>query len=68
MPVSTHLTRYEGPSVIRERGSNMYLFDAGTDTIIAELSPEAAAAVRKSKHGPVRLTYQGRDEKIEVEP
>jgi hypothetical protein len=48
MPDS-HLSRYVGPTEVTKKNGKIYLFDAGTDEIIAELTPEAADAVRKRK-------------------
>jgi hypothetical protein len=68
-PVSTaneRLTRYEGPSQYREHSGKIFLFDAGTDEIIAELTADAAKQVRASAHGPVHLTFNGRDEQVQA--
>jgi hypothetical protein len=60
-------THFVGPSILGEKHSRMYLFDGGTGEIVAELSEDAAAAVRKARVGPVRLTYNGSGENVQVE-
>lgn len=49
------LSRYTGPTEVTECSGKVYLFDAGTGDMIAELTPEAAAAVRHRKPGKISL-------------
>jgi hypothetical protein len=51
------VTRYVGPTRTTTREGKVYLYDAGTGQIIAELEQAAADAVRD--HTPTRLTYDG---------
>lgn len=53
------VTQYVGPSEFTGHGGKMYLYDAGTGEIIAELTPEAADAVRARK--PATIAKWDRD-------
>jgi hypothetical protein len=66
MATSTHVTRYEGPTRTKEAGGKLYLFDAGTDEIIAEFSADAADEIRHSH--PTTLTYDGHGHVTKAHP
>lgn len=53
--MSGHLSQYVGPTEIIRRHGRTIVYDAGSDTVIAELSPEAAEAVRSGR--TVHLTH-----------
>lgn len=58
---STTLSQYVGPTTVvdhPDRGK-VYLFDAGTGQIIAELTPDAAAAVRQRRPGHIGVDNAG---------
>jgi hypothetical protein len=57
MAVSTHLSRYVGPTEVVRKHGKTYIYDAGAGDIVAELSAEAADMVRD--HTPGTLTYDG---------
>ena len=46
MSDQNRLSQYVGPSEVIAKHGKVYLFDAGSGEIIAELTPEAADAVR----------------------
>jgi len=56
MPTSKP-SQYVGPTDIVERHSKVWLYDSGSGELIAELSPEAAATVRRG-HAD-RLIFDG---------
>lgn len=62
-----YLTRYEPPPALEHGDDRIYLFDAGRGEMIAELDETAVAAIRAATHGPVRLTFNGRTETVQVE-
>jgi hypothetical protein len=64
MAVSTHLTQYVGPTEIIRRHGKTYVFDSGAGDIIAELSDEAADAIRN--HTAAHLCYDGH--RLTLEP
>lgn len=51
------LTQYVGPTEIVMKHGHMIVYDSGSDTVIAELSQEAADAVRS--HKSLTLRYDG---------
>jgi hypothetical protein len=52
------LSQYVGPTEIVHRHGKSYVYDAGAGEIIAELTPEAAEAVRT--HTPSRMAFDGK--------
>lgn len=58
------LSRYVGPTEIVHRRGKTYIYDAGAGEIIAELSPEAADAIRG--HQPAHLAYDGKTVTVET--
>jgi hypothetical protein len=58
------LSQYVGPTRIVEKRGRVIVYDAGSDTVIAELTEEAARAVRSGRTSKLSAT----DGKIILEP
>ena len=53
----TTLTQYTGDSEVVKRHGKLYVYDAGAGEMIADISPDAANALRH--HQPARLIFDG---------
>jgi hypothetical protein len=64
---SHYLSNYADQPARRAEPCPVRIYDTHTGEFLATLDDNAAQAIRAAVHGPVRLTYNGPTELVQVE-